>query len=71
MLRGGLTLDIGWAVAVIVPVLMWIFLTFAEKDESKGPYVEGKLEKKNSIVLGVFLVLVAIMTILTAIFVEV
>ena len=68
MLRGGLTLDIGWAVAVIVPVLMWIFLTFGKKDDSKGPYDDGKLTKKNSIVLGVFLTLAAIMAALTAIF---
>lgn len=72
MLRGGLTLDIGWAVAVIAPLLMWVYLTYIEKKNGKGgsngPYVDGKLTRKNRIVLRVFLIFAAVMVILTIIF---
>ena len=72
MLRGGSTLDIGWAVMFLVPFIMGVFLLFVKrasgKGDSNGPYVDGKPTKRSNIILGAFLILVAVMVLLAAIF---
>ena len=72
MLRGGQTLDIGWAVMLAVPFLIFLYYKYLKKDEADDHtddmYVDGKPSKKSNVILAIFLGFVALMLILAIVF---
>lgn len=75
MLRGGLTLEIGFAILLIAPILLYIFITVIEKRREAGhsyeAYVDGEPNKRSNIILTVFLVAVLLMVILACVMTQI
>ncbi len=75
MLRGGLTLEVGFAILLIAPILLYIFITVLEKRREAGrsyeAYVDGEPNKRSNIILAIFLVAVLLMVILACVMTQV
>ena len=71
MLRGGLTLEIGFAILLIAPILLYVFISVIEKRREAGhsyeAYVDGEPNKRSNIILAVFLAAVVVMVIIACV----
>ena len=71
MLRGGLTLEVGFAILLIAPILLYVFISVIEKRREAGrsyeAYVDGEPNKRSNIILAVFLAAVVVMVIIACV----
>ena len=71
MLRGGLTLETGFAILLIAPILLYVFISVIEKRREAGhsyeAYVDGEPNKRSNIILAVFLAAVVVMVIIACV----
>lgn len=75
MLRGGLTLEVGFAILLIAPILLYAFISVIEKRKEAGrsyeAYVDGKPNKKSNAIFAVFLAAVVVMVIIACVMTQV